>query len=144
MLYENDEDKVLVKHEVQYLKDYIDLQKQRFGEELHLEVAMEVHEDWATIEPMLLIPFVENAFKHGTGWVQDPEIRIDLKVDKGELAFSVSNKIESTPGEKDKTSGIGLTNVRRRLELLYPGRHTLEIDPTGGWFRISLHLKLPN
>jgi two-component system LytT family sensor kinase len=143
MLYENDEDKVLVKHEVEYLQDYIDLQKQRFGEELKLQVEMDIGEDWATMEPMLLIGFVENAFKHGTGWTQDPEIRIHLMVDKGTLSFSVVNKFEATPGDKDKTSGIGLTNVKRRLELLYPGRHQLSIQSSGGWFEISLQLKLP-
>ena len=72
------------------------------------------------IEPMLLIPFVENAFKHGTGMIENAEIDIDLKVERDILTFSVHNKFSKESVEiKDKSSGIGLANVQRRLDLLY-------------------------
>lgn len=142
MLYETDEEKVVLKTEVEYLHNYIDLQKQRFGPEFIINTNFDVQEDWLTIEPMLLIPFVENAFKHGSGLVQHPQIDVHLKVENGHLHFMVKNKFEEYKTTKDKTSGIGLNNVKRRLELLYPGRHILSMDKKDGWFTIYLHLML--
>ncbi|HEU0065041.1 MAG TPA: GHKL domain-containing protein, partial [Flavisolibacter sp.] len=95
------------------------------------------------IEPMLLIPFVENAFKHGTGLIQDAAIMIVLKAEKGTLHFTVRNKYD--PGNmeiKDKTSGIGLNNVERRLNLLYKNNYSLLITTSNDWFNVSLQLKL--
>lgn len=140
MLYETDEEKVLLKSEVEYLKSYIDLQKQRFGDKLKLEILFDITEDWHTIEPMMLIPFVENAFKHGVGLVQNPVIEIVLKTIGNQLEFSVKNKYHSTNTIKDKTSGIGLANVKRRLELLYENNHQLTIEKKSDWFSISLKL----
>lgn len=142
MLYETDEEKVVLKSEVEYLKNYVDLQKQRFGPELSLKLNFAVQEDWHTIEPMLLVPFVENAFKHGNGLMTHPELEIDLNVTGNQLNFMVKNRFEETMAIKDKTSGIGLVNVRRRLELLYPGKHELTINKREGWFSIHLHLTL--
>jgi LytS/YehU family sensor histidine kinase len=141
MLYETDEEKVIVKSEAEYLQAYIDLQQQRYGEELSLKVLFDVKEDWHTIEPMLLIPFVENAFKHG-GILQHPEIHVSLSVTNNELHFTVKNKFENSMKIKDKTSGIGLSNVKRRLELLYPSKHILKIDQQPGWFIIDLKIIL--
>ncbi|MDT7828434.1 histidine kinase [Pricia sp. S334] len=140
MLYETDEDKVLLKSEVDYLGNYIDLQKLRFGKRLNLNFDVDMKEDWHTIEPMLLIPFVENAFKHGTGMIADPVIDISLKADNGELLFSVKNKYIEKDEAKDKVSGIGLSNVRRRLELLYGKGHDLKIDKTADWYIVTLQL----
>lgn len=140
MLYETDEEKVLLKSEVEYLQSYIDLQKQRFSNKLKLDVLFDVKEDWHTIEPMLLIPFVENAFKHGIGSVQGPIIEIFLKTGHNQLEFTVKNKYKSIDAIKDKTSGIGLANVKRRLELLYGNNHQLAIDKTADWFSVSLKL----
>jgi two-component system, LytTR family, sensor kinase len=140
MLYETDEERVLLKSEIEYLKSYIDLQRQRFSEKLTLHVSLDVKEDWYTIEPMLLIPFVENAFKHGTGLLQNPEIEIELKAENGRLHFMVKNKFIDTETTKDKTSGIGLANVKRRLELLYGGSHQLTINKSDGRFTVSLQI----
>ena len=140
MLYETDEEKVLLKSEVENLQNYIDLQQQRFSEKLTLHVSLNAKENWHSIEPMLLIPFVENAFKHGTGLVQAPEITIDLKAEDNKLHFIVRNKFLETETVKDKTSGIGLVNVKRRLELLYPDQHRLIINKTNEWFEVSLEL----
>ena len=141
MLYETDEEKVVVKSEADYLQAYIDLQRQRYGNELRLELLLDVKEEWHTIEPMLLIPFVENAFKHG-GMMQRPEIHVSLSVINNELRFGVKNKFEESDAVKDKTSGIGLANVQRRLELLYPGKHVLKIDKQPGWFIVNLLITL--
>ena len=140
MLYETDEEKVILQSEIEYLQSYIDLQQQRFSEKLTLHVSLEVKENWHSIEPMLLIPFVENAFKHGTGLVQNPEIEIELKAENEQLYFVVKNSFIQTETVKDKTSGIGLANVKRRLELLYGNRHQLVINKTEGLFIVSLQL----
>lgn len=143
MLYETDEDKVLLEREVEYLKSYIDLQSQRFGKNVEIHLNLHPVTNHFTIEPMLLIPFVENAFKHGTGLIPDAAIDVSLAVDGQELKFSVRNRyLEETAERKDKTSGIGLTNVKRRLNLLYPGSHQLLVEKRDGWFTVWLQLKL--
>ena len=141
MLYETDEEKVVVKSEAEYLQAYIDLQQQRYGDELSLQVLFDLQEEWQTIEPMLLIPFVENAFKHGGG-LQHPEISVSLSVINNTLHFVVKNKFEESNQIKDKTSGIGLANIKRRLDLLYPGKHVLKIDKQPGWFIVDLLITL--
>ena len=143
MLYEADEEKVLLEKEIEYLQSYIDLQQQRFGRGVKVDVSLEVGDGQYYIEPMLLIPFVENAFKHGTGMIEDARIEIELKTCKKELRFSVKNKYNPGSEEiKDKTSGIGLANVKRRLNLLYGDHHTLNIEKKDGWFMVSLQLSL--
>jgi two-component system LytT family sensor kinase len=153
MLYETEE-KVSLQKEVEYLQSYIDLQKQRFGENVSIRSCMEKIDKSYEIEPMLLIPFVENAFKHGGSFVTKvpgsdlvlynaAEINIDLAAEKNELRFIVKNRYnENTTETKDKTSGIGLTNVKRRLDLLYRHRHSLEIEKKDGWFITSLQITL--
>lgn len=143
MLYETDEDKVLVEKEIEYLKSYIELQAQRFGKNVDIDTSFATATDGFIIEPMLLIPFVENAFKHGTGLV--PQARIDIRLELGDsrLRFFVRNRYHETGSwEKDKTSGIGLTNVKRRLNLLYPNSHSLQITKEDGWFSVLLELNL--
>ena len=140
MLYETDEEKVLLQSEIENLHNYIALQQQRFSEKLTLHVSIDAKENWHTIEPMLLIPFVENAFKHGTGLVQNPEIEIELKAENGKLYFNVKNRFIETETTKDKTSGIGLVNVKRRLVLLYGNQHHLTVNKTGDLFIASLEL----
>jgi LytS/YehU family sensor histidine kinase len=143
MLYETDEQKVALEKEVEYLQSYIDLQKQRFGKNVTIHACFqEVNGNYA-IEPMLLIPFVENAFKHGTGLIRDAEIEIELKAKNQILQFTVRNRYNAEKEEqKDKTAGIGLTNVERRLNLLYGKNHALLINKNDGWFTVSLQLNL--
>jgi len=143
MLYETDEDKVLLEKEIEYLKSFIELQAQRFGKNVDIHTNFEPVTDGFVIEPMLLIPFVENAFKHGTGLVPEAQIDIRLNLENGQLNFCARNRYnETTEYEKDKTSGIGLTNVKRRLNLLYPNSHSLQITKEDGWFSVLLKLNL--
>ena len=144
MLYETDEDKVPLSMEVEYLGSYIDLQRQRFGEKVPICVSLKTPPDgFYEIEPMLLIPFVENAFKHGIGLIEQPAIYIDLHVQAGVLFFQVKNKYNAaSPEVKDKGSGIGLTNVKRRLNLLYGRQQKLNINRDQDWFTVSLELNL--
>jgi two-component system LytT family sensor kinase len=143
MLYETGEEKVSLENEKEYLSSYIDLQKQRFGKKVALNVNMFPADKMYNIEPMLLIPFVENAFKHGTGLIEDAQINITLKAQKNDLCFHVSNKFDDTSHEvKDKASGIGLANVQRRLQLLYPGKHKLNITKENDYFSAMLTINL--
>lgn len=144
MLYDAGK-KISLQQEVEYLESYIALQKLRFGRDVKVVVNIELlpEERNYSIEPMLLIPFVENAFKHGTGYEDQPAIDINLTVRDGVLAFRVKNKFDQvTDTSKDETSGIGLSNVCSRLALLYPGRHDLVINTDQSLFSINLTLKL--
>jgi LytS/YehU family sensor histidine kinase len=142
MLYDTDEEKVLLMDEAQYLQSYIDLQQQRFGSRVKIVASLNVIDNTHFIEPMLLIPFVENAFKHGVGLIDKPEINIELYTKENVLHFSVQNKYDSANTIKDQTSGIGLTNVKRRLELLHGKEHKLTINKDNKFYSVSLQIKL--
>jgi len=143
MLYETDEQKVPLEKEVEYVQSYIDLQQQRFGKNVKVCTCFNSIGNGNEIEPMLLIPFVENAFKHGTGIIDNAQIKIELKVDNGILQFMVSNRYNDIGnGSKDKNSGIGLNNVQRRLNLLYGRNHALLINKKDDWFTVSLQINL--
>lgn len=143
MLYETDEAKVSLEKEEEYLRSYIDLQQQRFGKKVSIHTTFHQTDKNYFIEPMLLIPFVENAFKHGTGMIEQAMINIDLKANKNVLCFTVQNKYNGQSAEiKDKASGIGLANVERRLNLLYKKNHRLDIDRSNDFFTITLTITL--
>lgn len=143
MLYETDEEKVSIKTETEYLQAYIDLQKQRFGKKVIIKTNIDIESDFDQIEPMLLIPFIENAFKHGIGMIENPEILINLKTENDVLMFQVKNKFNPVKNEiKDPSSGIGLPNVTRRLNLLYKNEHKLSVEKADNWFNVNLTLKL--
>lgn len=142
MLYESDETSVTLLRETEYVNSYIELQKIRFAKSLIILSDMD-EGDTQLIEPMLLIPFIENAFKHGTGNIEDPVIDISLRISEGLIDFRVKNKYNPKNEEiKDPTSGIGLPNVIRRLNLLYDQKHILSINKENGLFTISLQIKL--
>jgi sensor histidine kinase YesM len=142
MLYETQE-RVPLQKEVEYLQSYIDLQAQRFGKSVVIQSTFEVGDGSQSIEPMLLIPYVENAFKHGVSMIQDPSIGIILKVEANQLDFRVRNKFRPEGEEiKDEASGIGMANVERRLKLLYPGKHRLRVLREDPWFDVHLHIDL--
>ena len=142
MLYDTDEEKVLLADEANYLKSYIDLQTQRFGSKVKVNASIDIKDETQAIEPMLLIPFVENAFKHGVGIIAKPEINIQFYTKENTLYFNVHNKYDATNIVKDKTSGIGLANVKRRLELLYRNEHSLIIENDNEIYSIHLQIKL--
>ena len=141
MLYETDEETVSLQKEIEYLQSYVDLQKQRFADNVIINVSLNANGQHQ-IHPMLLIPFVENAFKHGTG-LFTPQIDIRLTTDNIRLFFEVSNRYSENDDEvKDKSSGIGLANVTRRLNLLYGKNHQLEIVKKDNRFTVKLEILL--
>jgi len=144
MLYDAGK-KILLQQEVEYLESYVALQKLRFGRDIDIVFNIELPqaEKEYSIEPMMLIPFVENAFKHGTGYIDKAEINILLMLDREELHLNVLNRYDPQSLEvKDKASGIGLANVKRRLKLLYENAHQLSITGHNGWFNVFLTIKL--
>ncbi|WP_160711236.1 sensor histidine kinase [Chitinophaga solisilvae] len=144
MIYDAGGARVAVTKEVAYLESYIALQRLRFGTDVDIQAGIHLEENAGAqlIEPMLLIPFVENAFKHGTG-VVSPVITVRLYVKQEELVFEVNNAYDRIlDSSKDESSGIGLANVRSRLDLLYRHKHQLKIMDNGHEFNISLTLTL--
>lgn len=146
MLQENMQDKISLAREIDYLNNYISLQKLRTvtSPEVNIQAEIEEQLNPLKISPMLLIPFVENAFKHGISLREPSHIKITLQTQGHKLYFDVHNSIHLKPDndpEKDK-SGIGLNNVKQRLELLYPHKHELIIRETGKEFFIHLTIEL--
>lgn len=143
MLYECNTDQVPLQKEVEYIRNYIDLKMLK--DSAGLNVATDLQEQYPNlmIAPLLFIPFVENAFKHSQ--VEDLEkgwIRIGLRTDGRQVFFSVENSVSEAAYTKDRVGGIGLKNVERQLELLYPGRHTLHIEQDDKVFKVELTINL--
>jgi sensor histidine kinase YesM len=146
MLQENTQEKISLCREIEYLNNYISLQKLRtdMNPIVKIDAWIEPQGNHVQISPMLLIPFVENAFKHGISLREPSHIRISLDTKDKILYFDVNNskhfRQENDP-EKNK-SGIGLSNVKQRLQLLYPSKHELIIRETGKEFFVHLTLQL--
>lgn len=145
-VYETKETFVSLAEEVKYLKNYIDFEKIRLGERLDTKVNFpELTEVNARIAPMLLIVFVENAFKHsGNTYDEKIYVKIDLELQDHQLLFRVANSyyqsVPELPAIK-KHSGFGLENLRKRLDLLYKNEHELKIEQSGKEFKVNLILK---
>jgi sensor histidine kinase YesM len=141
-LYEANDDKISIEKEILYLKDYMDLQQLRKDEKYSVQFNCAPDVKGFSIEPLLLIPFVENAFKHISHFNNQPNfVKVDLFLVNGHFVFSVYNSKELQKTTEQK-GGIGLNNVKRRLELLYPARHTIKIDNTETTFMVQLNLQL--
>ena len=141
MLYDATTDEVLLEKEIEYLRSFIELEKLRLRHKDFVELTISGEVGGRTIAPMLLIPFVENAFKHGSRNVANPGIRINLTIGEKQILFEVSNTIrKNNPSGKDHVGGIGLNNIRRRLNLLYPGKYQLTICPGNDLFNVQLIL----
>jgi len=145
ILYECNAEQIPLEKEIKLIRDYIELERLRFGTRLHLDFVHETPSDSIRIAPLLLLPFVENAFKHGAGATNEPvSIRISLHLRDRRLFFQVEN---SKPGKQaaareNGSKGIGLRNVEKRLELLYSGRHNLEKINGDDVFLIALTIEL--
>ncbi len=142
VLNESNYSRIPLQKEVEYLQNYIDLQMLRFGDDLNLQLDISSQLEGYEIEPMLLIPFVENAFKHGIGTLEYPRISIGLQIENHRLFFKVENEMAPSGDRKDPDSGIGLRNVRRRLELLYKDQHELRTVIDHGIFYAELQIGL--
>jgi sensor histidine kinase YesM len=139
MLYDSNTDKVLLEKEIEYLKSFIELQKLRIKNKDFVGFNIRGTVEGRTIAPMLLIPFVENAFKHGSKRVSSPGIMINLIIERQKIIFEVVNYVrQGSLANKDKGKGIGLQNIQRRLDLMYPDKHLLEISQDKELYRVKL------
>lgn len=141
MLYDATTDKVLLEKEIEYLKSFIELEKLRLRNKDFVSFRINGSSEGQTIAPMLLIPFVENAFKHANRTVAAPGILVSLDINPGGIEFQVRNSIRRANSPKDQLGGIGLTNIRRRLELLYPQKYTLDITGDDDLFIVKLLIR---
>jgi len=143
VLYDTLQDKVTLSQEVAFLTDYVDLMKLRLTDKVELQIDISSPISEATIAPMLFLPFVENAFKHGTSATDVSKIKIELKQRNNEIHLSVTNTLFAEKKHSlEEGYGIGLINTRRRLDILYPNRYELVIDENTKDKTFSAYLKL--
>lgn len=140
MLRESEQQQVALTKEVEYLQDVVELQKVGLKGKACINFVATGSIAGSQIAPLMLISFVENAFKHGVCTDQEHPVSIELLVEEQTLYFTVFNK--KNKDQKDKTGGIGLANVCRRLELLYPEKHTLDITEDEQTYLVELSLQL--
>jgi two-component system LytT family sensor kinase len=148
MLYEGNLPKVALRKEIEYLQNYIALEKIRYGADLQINFTIKGETANLAIAPLLLLPFVENAFKHGLSQqLEEAWLQIHLSIDQEEMVFKVENskpdRVGTNLSSANKT-GIGLQNVSKRLQLLYPGRHRLKILDEAETYLITLTIGLKN
>jgi len=143
MLYECNDERVPLNKEISYINNYIQLQQLKTEEPQNIKIDIFGMDHNIMIPPLLLIPFIENSFKHSkiedakTGWVS-----ISIDCSAKQINFKIANSIPSIALVKDKTSGIGLENAKRRLELLYPQKYKLEINEMPQEFLVRLSINL--
>lgn len=142
MLQENTAEKIAISREIDYLNNYIDLQRLRLqGVEVGLDIDLP-EASQGEIAPMLLIPFVENAFKHGVSLKNPSSIMIKVECDPGQLSMKVKNTRHPKPLDEHQIGGVGIENVRQRLEILYPEKHELRLNEGQGSYLVQLKLDL--
>lgn len=141
MLYDCNKDKVMLAKEIEIMKSYIDLEKERYGNNIDISWMVTGDIDGKLVVPLLLLPFLENAFKHGTSeLVEKPWLSIDIAANENVLKCKIINskKINGT----GKNGGIGIQNGMKRLKIMYPDKHELKINDEGNFFVVSLTLDL--
>jgi len=137
ILYQVDKPKVSLKEEVLHIKEYIDLEKIRFQDTLKVSYTADDISDEKQIAPMLLIPFVENAFKHGS--LINGYLKVDIQIIliENQLRFSIKNTVLKDDLKESKI-GIGLENIKKRLNLLYKNNYQLLVENQDGWYQVQL------
>ena len=141
MLYDCKAEEVRLEKEVEIMKDYIDLEKERYGNTLEISWTVEGDIRDVFISPLLMLPFLENAFKHGASeQIEKPWMGVDISVANNILKFKITNSKNEYISQSN--NGIGINNVKKRLEFLYPGKYELKINDEGDFFAVSLMVKL--
>lgn len=139
-LQQNDESKVALENEIKHLENFVEFNRLRFSNRLQIDFTIDGNTAFRRIMPLLLITFVENAFKYGELHDADNPLKIHLKIDSKILYFEVKNKKRNGP--KENSTGIGLTNIKSRLKLAYPDNHSLEIIDEEQFFTTKLTIEL--
>jgi two-component system, LytTR family, sensor kinase len=143
LLYESEHGQTMLSNEIDFLNNYIDLMRLRMSDKIDLSVSFPKKFDDINFPPLLFIPFIENAFKHGISYREKSFIKIIIEV-KGEMiAFRCANSVSRAKEENsEKHPGIGLENVIKRLNLLFPGKHDLKIDKSDSTYEVNLIINL--
>jgi two-component system, LytTR family, sensor histidine kinase AlgZ len=140
ILYDCKTDEVLLEKEISVMRDYIGLEKERYGNKLEISINVEGDIQDKFIAPLLLLPFLENAFKHGTSeQLEKPWLSMDISVKENILRCKIVNSKNEDVLLRE--NGIGIMNVKKRLAFLYPGMHELKIDNEADFFIVSLLLQ---
>jgi len=141
MLYDCKAEEVRLEKEVEILKNYIGLEKERYGDKIEISWNVEGDISDNFISPLLMLPFLENAFKHGASeQIEKPWMGVDISVANNILKFKITNS--KNEYKSHSYNGIGINNVKKRLEFLYPGKYELKINDEGDFFAVSLMVKL--
>jgi len=143
LLYESEQGKTMLSSEIDFMNNYIDLMKLRMSEKVKLTVTFpEKYED-RNIAPLLFVPFIENSFKHGISYREKSFINISMEININSIIFKCVNTVPKGKENNDTDyNGIGLENVRKRLNLLFPGNHDLKISTSDNEFGILLEIRL--
>ncbi|MCP4727272.1 MAG: hypothetical protein GY863_19705, partial [bacterium] len=144
MLYESNVDETGLDKEIEQINSFIELQKLRFSKDDDIKIDFRIDGPVETVKipPMLLMPFVENAFKHSVSLQAATIVEIQISISDRKLTFSARNTINRSRQEADNDlPGIGLTNIKRRLELLYPDNHELVISDDGEYYNVKLIIR---
>jgi two-component system, LytTR family, sensor kinase len=141
LLYESEHGNTLLSSEIFFMNNYIDLMKLRMSEKIKLSVAFPEKYDDMNVPPLLFIPFIENAFKHGISYREKSFIDISMQVTKESIIFMcVNSLVRTTEDAEYKHSGIGLENAKKRLNLLFPEKHELKINKSDTTFEVILNI----
>jgi two-component system LytT family sensor kinase len=140
VLYDSAADKIPLSQDLEYISNYIDLQKLRLSKNITIAYDVTGPVNGLSIAPLLLITFIENAFKHGISYTAPSEIKIAIAVTGNELSLTVGNAI--TRSSRETAGGVGLINARRRLDVLYPGRHLLDVVENAHLYIVNLKIEL--
>jgi len=141
LLYESEKGDTKLSHEIDFMYNYIDLMKLRMNEKIDLSVSLPENYDDIIFPPLLFIPFIENAFKHGVSYRKKSFIRIEMTIDDHVITLHCTNSLVHNGEEKEnKEPGIGLENVTKRLKLLFPDRHELRIAQSENEYEVFLKI----
>jgi len=142
VISEANKDFVPLEKELTYIRSYIDLQQIRFGAAIAVQTEINGDPGGKKIAPLLIMPFIENAFKYGVNAEENSNILIRIEIIGQELNLQVKNNKVTLQQVVEESPGIGIVNTRNRLQLLYPGRHTLSIQEKEDEFNVVLVLKV--
>jgi len=143
IVYECNQPNVKLERELKMIRDYIDLESIRYGKGFNISLQIQGDPSDRMISPLLLVPFLENSFKHGTSqMLTHPWINLNIVVEEQNLKFDLSNSKPSFTGDNTITKGLGLRNVKKRLAILYPGNYSLLINEDVMSFNVSLRIPI--
>jgi two-component system sensor histidine kinase AlgZ len=143
MLYDCKAEEVLLEKELEIMKNYIDLEKERYGNKIEISWSVEGDIKDKYIAPLLMLPFLENAFKHGTSeQLEKPWLNVDIAVKQNTMRCKIANSKNEFVAYSQ--NGIGIENVKKRLGFLYQGKHELKMNDEGNFFVVSLMINLKN